>query len=71
MDARQVGDEMKRNEATKLNDTDLEDFFEEVIGNPDIELDEEEDELEECEGHESLRGDYMGKTFYCDGSCRG
>lgn len=24
----------------------------------------------ECEGHESLRGDLMGTTFYCDGTCR-
>lgn len=24
----------------------------------------------ECEGHESLRGDEMGVTVYCDGTCR-
>jgi hypothetical protein len=23
-----------------------------------------------CEGHESLRGDMMGATDYCDGTCR-
>lgn len=23
-----------------------------------------------CEGHESLRGDMMGATAYCDGTCR-
>ncbi|MBG6106591.1 hypothetical protein IWX88_000209 [Frigoribacterium sp. CG_9.8] len=24
---------------------------------------------DECEGHESLNGDSMGVTMYCDGSC--
>lgn len=24
----------------------------------------------ECEGHISTRGDYMGASFYCDGSCQ-
>ncbi len=24
----------------------------------------------ECEGHESTRGDLMGESFYCDGTCR-
>lgn len=23
-----------------------------------------------CEGHESLRGDFMGAEVYCDGTCR-
>jgi hypothetical protein len=23
-----------------------------------------------CEGHESLAGEHMGETVYCDGSCR-
>ena len=32
--------------------------------------DDGEDEDDECEGHESLRGDLMGEAFYCDGSCR-
>jgi len=32
-----------------------------------IEADSEE---AECEGHESLRGDSMGMTVYCDGTCR-
>ena len=32
--------------------------------------DEEDDADDECEGHESLRGDSMGVTVYCDGSCR-
>jgi hypothetical protein len=27
------------------------------------------DDEPECEGHESLRGDSMGATVYCDGSC--
>lgn len=27
-------------------------------------------EAPECEGHESTRGDLMGGTFYCDGSCQ-
>lgn len=31
----------------------------------------EEDESDnECEGHESLRGDMMGESIYCDGSCK-
>ena len=30
---------------------------------------EDDDELE-CEGHESLAGEHMGETVYCDGSCR-
>lgn len=29
------------------------------------------DDEDDCQGHESLRGDYMGKTFYCDGTCTG
>lgn len=28
------------------------------------------DEMRECDGHESLRGDMMGATDYCDGRCR-
>lgn len=31
---------------------------------------EEEDDEDECEGHESLAGQHMGETVYCDGSCR-
>jgi hypothetical protein len=31
---------------------------------------DEDDDEDGCEGHESLRGDLMGATFYCDGSCR-
>jgi hypothetical protein len=31
-------------------------------------LDDEEEE--ECEGHESLHGEDMGATVYCDGSCK-
>jgi hypothetical protein len=37
---------------------------------PFDEEDYDEDE-EECQGHESLRGDYIGRTFYCDGTCTG
>jgi hypothetical protein len=29
---------------------------------------EDEDEAD-CPGHESLRGDLMGASFYCDGTC--
>jgi hypothetical protein len=29
-----------------------------------------EDDDEGCEGHESLAGQHMGETVYCDGSCR-
>ncbi len=25
----------------------------------------------QCEGHESLRGDLMGATDFCDGTCTG
>lgn len=25
---------------------------------------------DECEGHESLAGEHMGETVYCDGTCR-
>ncbi len=32
--------------------------------------DDEDDEGPECEGHMSLRGDAMGVSVYCDGSCR-
>jgi hypothetical protein len=31
---------------------------------------EPEDDDNECEGHESLAGEHMGETVYCDGSCR-
>lgn len=33
-------------------------------------VDEEDEEDEGCEGHESLRGDKMGETVFCDGSCK-
>ena len=29
----------------------------------------EDDDEDECEGHESLDGAHMGETVYCDGSC--
>lgn len=29
-----------------------------------------DDEQAVCEGHESLRGEDMGVTVFCDGSCR-
>ena len=25
---------------------------------------------DQCEGHESLAGEHMGESVYCDGSCR-
>ena len=39
---------------------------------PDITDDEdgELDDPEGCEGHESLAGEHMGETVYCDGSCQ-
>jgi hypothetical protein len=30
----------------------------------------EADDEWECEGHESLAGEHMGETVYCDGTCR-
>jgi hypothetical protein len=36
---------------------------------PTDEEDEEWDEEPECEGHESLRGDSMGVTVFCDEGC--
>lgn len=38
-------------------------LIESAYGDPDGE--------DQCEGHETLRGDLMGAAFYCDGSCRG
>ena len=32
--------------------------------------DEDDDDDFGCEGHESLAGEHMGETVYCDGSCR-
>ena len=31
--------------------------------------DMDDDECDECEGHESLSGKDMGTTVFCDGSC--
>lgn len=31
--------------------------------------DEEYEEDKGCAGHETLRGDLMGESFYCDGTC--
>ncbi|OBG21506.1 hypothetical protein A5768_25705 [Mycolicibacterium fortuitum] len=33
---------------------------------PDCECEDDN----ECEGHESLAGEHMGESVYCDGSCR-
>lgn len=34
------------------------------------EEDEEDDSDNECEGHESLNGNTMGASVFCDGSCK-
>jgi hypothetical protein len=31
---------------------------------------DEPDDEQGCEGHESLAGEHMGETVYCDGTCR-
>lgn len=31
---------------------------------------DEDDSDDECEGHESLNGDMMGESVFCDGSCK-
>jgi hypothetical protein len=35
-----------------------------------LELLDDDDPDDECEGHESLDGEHMGETVYCDGTCR-
>lgn len=35
-----------------------------------VQVIDEDDEDNECEGHESLDGAHMGETVYCDGSCK-
>jgi hypothetical protein len=37
---------------------------------PTAELAEWDDD-NDCEGHESLAGEHMGETVFCDGTCRG
>lgn len=46
-----------------------------TVEDPDQTLWEEteygqDDDDDECEGHESLNGADMGVTVYCDGNCR-
>lgn len=36
----------------------------------ELSLVHDEDEDDDCEGHESLDGAHMGEAVYCDGSCR-
>lgn len=36
----------------------------------DESIDDWDDDEDECEGHESLNGADMGRTVYCDGTCR-
>lgn len=43
---------------------------EEVLELDDGYDEEYDDDDEGCEGHESLAGEHMGETVYCDGSCR-
>jgi hypothetical protein len=31
---------------------------------------EDDDDEAGCEGHESLAGEHMGETVYCDGTCK-
>lgn len=64
-----------------LSETDIQDVYDIMVDSGesveyavnDLELRKAYEEYEknrECEGHETLRGDMMGETFYCDGSCK-
>lgn len=33
-------------------------------------IDDQDDDDDGCEGHESLAGEHMGETVFCDGTCR-
>lgn len=35
-----------------------------------LKAEEEAEEDNLCNGHETLRGDMMGESYYCDGSCQ-
>lgn len=39
-------------------------------GADEHETDESDESDNECEGHESLSGDMMGESTFCDGSCK-
>lgn len=44
-------------------------LYEQAVDAPSV-VDWNDDEDDQCEGHESLDGAHMGEAVYCDGSCR-
>lgn len=42
-----------------------------TIREPGEEYESEDDDENECDGHESLDGAHMGESVTCDGSCKG
>jgi len=70
----EVADEYESNEMYEVN-YDLQERAERIRSAgeelADWEPEDEEPEEDECEGHESLAGEHMGETVYCDGSCNG